>query len=323
MSTDTLAAPANGDVHLAKVRIAKLPGVDIAYETFGDPKDPAMLLVMGLGTQMLGYHEKMCQMLADEGHFVVRYDNRDIGLSTHWSGGVPSLPSMLLRRNPPYRIADMAADGFGLADHLGLDRFHLVGTSMGGFISQRMAIDRPERIRSLTLVMTSTGSRRVGRPTPAVMLRMARQSPAVGRAAAIEANVETYSVIGSPDVDFDEIREVAGWSYDRSDDTSGRDRQLAAILAQPDRTPELRHLDVPTLVVHGLDDPLVAPSGGLALAEAIPAATFLGYHGKGHDLTRSTWQRLSEDILTLASRAQDRADGRLSGSATPAGGRNR
>jgi len=279
------------------VEIAHLDGVNLAYETFGDPDDPAILLVMGLGTQMLGYHEQFCEMLADTGHHVIRFDNRDSGLSTHWPDDPPSLPNMVMRRRAPYSIADMAGDAEQLVDHLGLKRFHLVGTSMGGFIAQTMAIDRPERIRSLTLVMTSTGSRRVGRPTPTVMARMARAEAPVDRTSAIEAQVETYRIVGSPNLDEDDVRTVAGWSWDRNPRGTGRIRQLAAILAQPNRTAHLRKLDVPTLVVHGLADPLVTPSGGLALADAIPDATFIGHQGMGHDLTRSMWQPLGRDLL--------------------------
>lgn len=285
------------DPHRENVEIAHLDGVDIAYETFGDPSHPTILLVMGLGTQMLGYHESLCEMLADAGHHVVRFDNRDSGLSTHWPERPLSLPGMVMGRNAPYAIADMARDAEQLVDHLGIDRFHLVGTSMGGFIAQTMAIERPDRLRSLTLVMTSTGSRRVGRPTPAILARMARAEEPVDRAAAIEANVETYRIIGSPDLDEDDIRRVAGWSWDRRPRGTGRARQLAAILSQPNRTPLLRTLDVPTLVVHGLADPLVTPSGGLALARIIPGATFIGHQGMGHDLTRSMWRSLGRDLL--------------------------
>lgn len=303
MTATKTAADLHPDTHLDRVQIARLDGVDLAYETFGDPTDPAILLVMGLGTQMLGYHERMCEMLADAGHFVVRFDNRDVGLSTHWEVEPPTIVEAVVKRNPPYRVADMADDALALLDHLGIDRCHVVGTSMGGFIAQTMAIARPERFRSMTLVMTSTGSRRVGRPTPAVMRRLARSVVPADRAGSIEAAVETYRVIGSPDVDEQEIRNVAAWSYDRCHDPKGRDRQFAAILAQPDRTAALRRLDLPTLVVHGLDDPLVSVSGGLALAKAIPGARFVGYHGKGHDLTRSTWETLGDDILRLVAAA--------------------
>jgi pimeloyl-ACP methyl ester carboxylesterase len=282
-------------------------GIDLAYETFGDPADPAILLVMGLGTQMVAWPDELCQALAGAGHHVVRYDNRDIGLSTHLDHlPVPSLPEMLLRRNVPYRLDDLAADGLALATELGIERFHLVGASMGGFIAQTMALAAPERVRTLTLIMTSTGSRRVGRPTPAVMRRLATDRPIRSREEAQDAAVEVYGVIGSPShLDTDLVRHLAGVSWDRADDSAGRQRQLAAILAQPDRTRDLRRIAVPTLIVHGLDDPLVAASGGLALAKAIPGATFIGHSGMGHDLPRTLWRELARDLLSLIDRAAD------------------
>src|SRR5690349_12183202 len=133
------------------IAVAPVNGIEIAYETFGDPSDPAILLVMGLGTQMIAWPDAMCTALADAGHFVIRFDNRDTGLSTFIDAPVPSIPDILLKRNTPYRIDDMASDAFALMDHLGIDRFHLAGTSMGGFISQTMALRSPERIRTLSL----------------------------------------------------------------------------------------------------------------------------------------------------------------------------
>jgi pimeloyl-ACP methyl ester carboxylesterase len=279
-------------------------GIDLAYETFGSPDDPAIVLVMGLGTQMIAWPDEMCQALADAGHHVVRFDNRDIGLSTHLDAAPPSLSQMVLKKDPPYRIDDMADDAAGLADALGIGRFHLVGASMGGFISQTIAIRYPHRVRSLTLVMTSTGSRRVGRPTPAVMRRLAQPRVIRTREEAQESAVEVYRVIGSPDhLDEALIRELAGRSWDRADDTDGRMRQLAAIMAQPDRTKALGSLRIPTLIVHGLSDPLVSASGGLALARSIPGATFIGHQGMGHDLPRTLWSVLVTDILSLVDRA--------------------
>jgi pimeloyl-ACP methyl ester carboxylesterase len=284
---------------------ASVNGIEIAYETFGDPADPAILLVMGLGTQMIAWPDEMCATLAASGHHVIRYDNRDVGLSTHLTTPPPSRADMLLRRNPPYTIDDMADDGLGLLEHLGIDRFHLVGASMGGFISQSIAVRVPQRVRSLALVMTSTGSRRVGRPTPTVIRRMAAQVAPRTREDAMEEAVATYRIIGSPDhLDEALVRELAGISYDRAHDPDGRMRQLAAILAQPDRTRELRRLRMPTLIVHGLADPLVSATGGLALARAIPGATFVGHSGMGHDLPRTLWPELADDILRLVDRAE-------------------
>ena len=287
------------------VKTVKANGIELAYESFGDVTDPTMLLVMGLGTQMLAWPEEMCTALAVAGHRVIRYDNRDVGLSTHIDVPAPSLPNMLLKRGTPYAIADMAADAYGLLDALEIDRFHLVGASMGGFISQAMAIAQPSRIDTLTLIMTSTGSRRVGRPTPAVMKRLATAVEPNDRQAVIDGTVETYRVIGSPDhLDEERIRVLAGEAFDRSFNPAGRLRQLAAILAQPDRTSQLRELTMPTLVIHGLNDPLVTPSGGIALAKAIPGATFIGHSGMGHDLPHSLWETMTADILRLVERAK-------------------
>ena len=149
---------------LSRVRYAPVNGVDVAYETFGDTSRPAILLVMGLGTQMIAWPDDMCALLAEAGHHVIRFDNRDVGLSTHLEVPAPSLADMLLRRDPPYAVADMAGDALALLDHLEVPRAHVVGASMGGFISQTMALAQPDRVLSLSLVMTSTGSRRVGRP---------------------------------------------------------------------------------------------------------------------------------------------------------------
>jgi pimeloyl-ACP methyl ester carboxylesterase len=279
-------------------------GIDLAYETFGSPDDPAIVLVMGLGTQMIAWPDELCAALAEAGHHVVRFDNRDIGLSTHLDVPPPALPQMVLKKDPPYRIDDMADDAAGLADALGISRFHLVGASMGGFISQTIAIRYPHRVRSLTLIMTSTGSRRVGRPTPAVLRRLAQPRVITTREEAMDSALEVYRVIGSPDhLDEELIRELAGRSWDRADDTDGRMRQLAAILAQPDRTKALGALRIPTLIVHGLSDPLVSASGGLALARSIPGATFIGHQGMGHDLPRTLWPALVTDILSLVERA--------------------
>ena len=287
------------------IQVAPVNGIEIAYETFGDPADDAILLVMGLGTQMIAWPDALCLALADAGHFVIRYDNRDCGLSTKIDAPAPSIPDILLKRHTPYTLDDMATDAFALLDHLGIERTHLAGTSMGGFISQTMALRSPERVRTLSLSMTSTGSRKVGRPTPAVVRMMATAKPPADRAAAIEESVAVNSILGSP-THQDEalIRELSGLAYDRSHEPDGRMRQLAAIMAQPNRTDRLKRLRVPTVVVHGLSDPLVSVSGGIALARAIPGATFVGHHGMGHDLPLTMWRELSADILSLIARSE-------------------
>jgi pimeloyl-ACP methyl ester carboxylesterase len=291
------------------VQRAAVNGVELAYETFGDPSDPTILLVMGLGTQMIAWPDEMCEALAAAGHHVVRFDNRDAGLSTFIDAPAPSIPDILLKRNVAYSLDDMASDAFALLDHLGIDRFHLAGTSMGGMIAQTMALRSPERVRTLCLSMTSTGSRRVGRPTANVIRQMASVKPATSREAAADEAVASWKLLGTPSkLDEAKVRELAGVAYDRSHDPSGRLRQLGAILAQPDRTAKLRQLQVPTLVVHGLEDPLVSVTGGLALAKAIPGATFIGHHGAGHDLPRSMWRELVADMLDHIARAEAPAE---------------
>jgi pimeloyl-ACP methyl ester carboxylesterase len=288
------------------IQVAPVNGIELAYETFGDPADDAILLVMGLGTQMLAWPEALCATLADAGHFVVRYDNRDVGLSTKIDAPAPSIPEILLKRNTPYTLDDMATDGFALLDHLGIERAHVAGTSMGGFIAQTMALRSPERVRTLSLSMTSTGSRKVGRPTASVIKMMATAKPPADRQAAIEESVAVNRILGSPDhADESLIRELSAIAYDRSHEPDGRMRQLAAIMAQPNRTDRLKRLRVPTMVVHGLNDPLVNVSGGIALAKAIPGAIFVGHHGMGHDLPLTMWRELADDMLSLIARSAD------------------
>jgi pimeloyl-ACP methyl ester carboxylesterase len=291
VSTDTKTVQANG--------------IEIAYETFGNATDPAVVLVMGLGTQMIAWPDRFCEDLAAAGRYVVRYDNRDTGLSTHLDDlPVPDIKAVALRRaRPAYFVSDMADDLVALLDALGLDRVHLVGASMGGFIVQTAALAHPDRFLSLTLVMTSTGSRRVGQTKPALLARLARGRRSMTREEAIEAAVETFRLIGSRKALFDEehLRELAGRSYDRSSDPKGYLRQLGAIIAQPNRTKALTQLRVPTLVMHGLHDPLVAPSGGLALARLIRGARFVGFSGMGHDLPPSLLPDFTREVLQITS----------------------
>jgi pimeloyl-ACP methyl ester carboxylesterase len=271
------------------VSYAAANGIEIAYETFGDPVDPPLVLVMGLGVQMLGWPDELCASLAGSGYHVVRFDNRDVGLSTH------------LNHLPATSLRDLA----GLLDALPFQSAHIVGASMGGFISQTLAIRRPDLVRSLTLIMTSTGSRRVGQPRPRVMRAVLRKRNAADREAAVSATVETFRAIGSPGYPFEEarIRDAASRSYDRAFEPDGQRRQLAAAATQHNRTYDLTRLQVPTVIVHGLDDPLVAFSGGLALAKAIPHAKFVGFPGMGHDLPRELWSEIEAEIVRVAQRA--------------------
>jgi pimeloyl-ACP methyl ester carboxylesterase len=282
------------------IQLAAVGDIELAYETFGDPSDPALLLIMGLGTQMLAWPDEFCAELAAAGHYVVRFDNRDCGLSTHLDGlPAPRPARVVLRREAaPYSIDDMAEDAAGLIEALGLGAVDVVGASMGGFIAQALALRSPERVRTLTLIMTSTGSRRVGQPAPHILRQLLRRRAVPDRDAAIAATVGVFRLIGSPGFAFDEeyLQHQAGMSYDRAYDPNGYFRQLAACLVQPDRSRQLAQLRMPTLVIHGLDDPLVAVSGGLALARRIPGARFVAYSGMGHDLPRQLWPQLAGEI---------------------------
>jgi pimeloyl-ACP methyl ester carboxylesterase len=285
-------------------------GLTIAYETFGDPSDPPVLLIMGLGVQMIGWPDDLCNDLAGRGHYVIRFDNRDCGESTHLDHlPVPRMADLLARPGKaPYTVGDMAADAAGLLDALGLESAHVVGVSMGGFIAQVLALEHPDKVRSLTLIMTSTGSRLVGRPRARIAPRLVKRRSVRDRDSAIDAALETFSVIGTKVVPFDEehYRDLAGRSYDRGHNPRGYYRQLAASIWQPNRTRELAKIAVPTVVIHGLADPLVNPSGGRALARRIPGARFVGYSGMGHDLPRHLWPRIADEVARVAAEGEHR-----------------
>jgi pimeloyl-ACP methyl ester carboxylesterase len=271
-------------------------GITIEYETFGDPAAPPVLLIMGFAGQLTLWDPGFCADLADAGFYVIRYDNRDVGLST-WldDTGEPDLLALLGGdASAPYSIADMAADAAGLLDALGLDAAHIVGVSMGGMIAQAFAIDHPARVRTLTSIMSSTGDPMVGQPDPDALAALV-PAPPTSRQEAMDQDVVMWRTIGSPGFPFDEamVRERAGAAYDRAFHPAGNSRQFAAIATQPDRTAPLAAVTAPTLVIHGEADPLVDPSGGRATAAAIPGARLHLVPGMGHDMP----QELSDPFV--------------------------
>jgi pimeloyl-ACP methyl ester carboxylesterase len=287
-------------------------GVTLCYETFGDPDDVPILLVMGLATQMIAWHEDFCEALAERGFYVVRFDNRDIGRSTHFDFRPPTTGQMLVRRFPAeqYTLSDMAEDAAILMKELGISPAHVVGPSMGGMIGQLLAAEHPEAVRSLTSIMSTTGSRRHGQPALSVYRYLLRPPPR-DRAGYIERSAKIFGLVGSTGFDRDEayIRERAGRAYDRGYDVRAGGRQLGAILASGDRTKLLGRISAPTLVIHGTVDKMIRPSGGRATAKAIPGARLMMIEGMGHDLPRGAWPQLL-DAISEHARAADGARAR-------------
>jgi pimeloyl-ACP methyl ester carboxylesterase len=276
----------------------------LAYETFGDHGDPPVLLIMGLGAQMIGWHDDFCRALG-LGRHVVRFDNRDSGES-QWLEGQVDLAACAAgdTSSAVYTLEDMADDAVGLLEALGIWSAHMVGASMGGMIAQTLAIRHPQRVRSITSIMSTTGEPGVAQPTEAATATML-SPPAQTREEAMERSVAASRVIGSPGFRRDEqdIRERSGRAWDRGLNPAGFARQLAAIYASGNRTAALRSLDVPALVVHGEADQLVPVSGGRATAAAIPGAELWTVPGMGHDLPRPLWPELIARIAALAESA--------------------
>jgi len=295
-------------------------GMTLCYESFGNPCDPTALLIMGLGVQMVAWQEDFCLELAGRGLHVVRFDNRDIGHSTHLRVPPPTSGELLRRskRAASYTLADMAGDAAGLLDELELAPAHVIGVSMGGMIAQTLAARRASKVRSLVSVMSNTGSPWVGRPALRVyptFLHRAR----LERDAYVARAEQLFAMIGSeaPLRDPQDIRALAAISYDRDHDPDGTARQLAAIIASGNRTAELRGITAPTLVIHGTADRMVGYSGGRATARAIPGAKLMRIEGMGHDLPRAVWSRLIDAIAHHAARADELADRHLSQQALP------
>jgi len=291
-------------------------GIDVCHETFGDAKDPAVLLVMGLGGPMGWWTDTFCELLAGRGLFVIRYDNRDTGRSTklrqHQISKVDIVRAFAgLGGAAPYSIDDLAADAFGLLDALNVQRFHIAGVSMGGMIAQTMAIhdhaDSGDRVLSLTSIMSSTGKRTAGWQHPKVIPSMLGSAGRT-RDSYIARSLRTQRVIGSPAFPGDQAVAAARATetYDRGWIASGVARHMLAVLTQPDRTDALAKIDLPTTVIHGLADPLVNKSGGRATAAAIAGAELLEIDGMGHDLPEQLYPTYVEAIAETIDRAAAR-----------------
>lgn len=288
-------------------QFAKVNGdIELCYEEFGDASDPTILLVMGLGTQMLAWDAEFCGMLVERGFHVVRFDNRDNGRSTKVRAKPPGLKDLVLRdkQSAAYTLSDLADDAVGLLDHLGVRRAHVVGASMGGMIAQTMAIEHPDRVLSLVSIMSNEGGRVKGQPTLAAY-KVLLQKPPQDRDGYAEHTVNLLKVIGSPGFprDDDEIRRRSGIAFDRGLHPAGTGRQMMAIVASANRTPGLRQLKVPTTVIHGTKDRLVRPSGGRAVAAAVPGARMVEIEGMGHDLPAGAWPQIVDAIVANAARA--------------------
>ena len=290
------------------VPTAKSNGIELAYETFGDPSHPTILLIMGLGAQRVMWEDGICALLVARGHHVIRFDSRDVGEST-WID-TPGLDVGATVMNVlmgdtsgvPYLLSDMAADAVGLLDALGIDAAHIVGASMGGMIAQTIAIEHPTRVLSLTSIMSNTGEPGIGDPSPDLATVLLAERP-TEREAAIEAAIEIMRAIGTKE-HFDEARArtLAELSYERGNNPIGVGRQLIATIASGSRAEGLSRLDLPALVIHGRQDQLVQFSGGQRTAELIAGADFLAIDDMAHDMPQVHWTRAADAVAALTSR---------------------
>jgi pimeloyl-ACP methyl ester carboxylesterase len=285
----------------------KANGIELCWEGFGEASDPAVLLIMGYTAQMISWDEGFCEMLAGHGFRVIRFDNRDCGLSHKTQGPPPDLRApaeegrfLQLAGDAAYTLRDMAADAAGLLDAIGIDAAHVVGASMGGMIAQNMAIEHPHRVLTLTSIMSSTGNPGVGHPTPEAIGALLVRPPAE-REAFIEHSAKVTRITNGPLWDEQRARERAARAHDRSYYPQGAAFQTAAIITDGDRTKRLWGISAPTLVIHGRADSLIGVSGGEATAAAIPGAELLVFDEMGHDLPPKLWPQITGAIAKLAS----------------------
>ncbi len=304
--------PSTSEPRPSEERIATLPtGVDICHQTFGDADGEPLLLIMGLGGPMTWWHPTFCQLLADAGFYVIRFDNRDSGRSSRVSGRINRRMIVRsfagLKARTPYSMQDMADDGFALLDHLGLSAAHVVGISMGGMIAQTMALSNSARVLSLTSIMASTGRRSVGWQDPRLLpMMLARR--ASSRDAYVQSAARMWQIIGSPwyPDTAEAVQARAAQTWDRGVSAAGVARQIGAVVTQPDRSRALRSLQVPSLVIHGTHDRMVHVSGGRATSEAIPGSELLLVPGMGHDVPPALHQTFVDAIRRTADRARER-----------------
>jgi pimeloyl-ACP methyl ester carboxylesterase len=284
-------------------------GIEIEYATFGPTEGRPLLLLRGLGTQMIHWDPRLCERIAEAGHHLVIFDNRDVGLSSHFhTDGAPDLGAvvraLMAGEEPdvPYRLGDFANDVVGLMDALELESAHIAGISMGGMIVQQVAIAHPERVRSLTSIMSSTGEPGLPGPTPGAQAALSSPPPRE-RSAYIAHNVENQRCFTGNGFPFDDEarREIAGRAFDRAFDPDGVTRQMAAVVASGSRHEALAQVRAPSLVIHGSDDPLIPLAGGEATARAIPGAHLQVIEGMGHDLPEGSW---SQWVPTLAAHTE-------------------
>jgi len=288
---------------------ANANGIELCYDTFGDPQAPPLVLIMGLAAQMIAWDDEFCSALAGRGYRVIRFDNRDIGLSTRFDGaGLPDVAAAFMAAmqgrpvTAPYLLSDMAADVVGLMDALSIGSAHVVGASMGGAIAQTLAIEHPQRLRSLTSIMATSGAADLPPPRPEALAVLFKPTP-LEQAAYFESYVQTWKVLRGPGFPLDEARDLdrAGQNFARGLNPAGVARQLMAILASGSRREALRSVSVPTLVIHGKADPLVPVECGIDTARAVPGAELLLIEGMGHALPIPAWPQIIEAIARHAA----------------------
>jgi pimeloyl-ACP methyl ester carboxylesterase len=283
--------------------------IQIEYETFGNSNLPALLLIAGFSAQLIHWDDKLCEQLAQRGHYVIRFDNRDVGLSSKIEeAAVPDIDALMRGEaiDPPYSIEDMADDAVGLLDALGIEKAHICGFSMGGIIAQAVVINHPRRVLSLISIYSTTGNPELPPPSEEAMGLLLKPPPEE-REANIEHNIKLWRTITGPGFDFDEEwhRKLATDAYNRAFYLPGLDRQMAAIMTMKNRKPALASVSVPTLVIHGTDDPMLAVECGKDTAEAVPDAELKIIEGMGHDLPHGdAWQQIVDAIVDHTHKAK-------------------